>query len=162
MTTKNPTRQARSDSASAAIQAAKNAALGDPMPPPHVIISADSMPDYIAIVRARARTEWSEYDLIVAAQLADCIAKQREQDMLIVVEGDVVENARGTMVANPRVAMLERLAGRQMAYTRLLQMGGRVQGTAGDKRKKQGARTLERGARTAQKEAADEADGLLA
>ena len=74
----------------------------------------------------------------------------------------MIENAKGTMVANPRVSMLERLAGRQMAYTRLLQMGGRVPGTAGDKRNKQNARQLERGARQAHEEAAGEHDGLLA
>lgn len=155
-------RKPRSDSAAAAIEAAKNAAMGDLLPPDHVQISEAAMPDYRAIVRARARNEWSEYDLIVAAQLAECIAKQREQDELILAEGDVIENAKGTMVANPRVSMLERLAGRQMAYTRLLQMGGRVPGTAGDKRNKQNARQLERGARQAHEEAAGEHDGLLA
>lgn len=131
------------------------------MPPDHVQISADVLPDFRAIVRARARDEWSELDLIVAAQLAECIGRQREQDALILVEGDVVLNAKGTLVANPRVAMLANLAGRQMAYMRTLQMGGRVPGTAGDKRKKQNARALERGARTAHEEAAGE-DGLLA
>lgn len=156
------TRKPRSDSATAAIEAAKNAALGDLMPPDHVQISAAAMPDYLAITRARARSEWSEYDLIVAAQLAECIAKQREQDELLLLEGDVIKNDKGTMVCNPRVSMLERLAGRQMAYTRLLQMGGRTPGTAGDKRNKQNARQLERGARQANKEAADEHDGLLA
>jgi hypothetical protein len=162
MTSKTPQRKARSDSAAAAIQAAKNAALGDLMPPEHVCISADVMPDYLAVVRARARDEWSELDLIVAAQLAECIGQQREQSAIILIEGEVLENARGTMVANPRVTILERLAGRQMAYMRTLQMGGRVPGTVGDKRKKQGARVLERGARRAHEEAVEEDDGLLA
>lgn len=140
-------RKPRSDSASAAIEAAKNAALGDPLPPEHVQISAEAMDDYRAIVRARARSEWSEYDLIVAAQMAECIAKQREYDAQILIDGPVVENAKGTLVANPMVSMLERLAGRQLAYTRILQMGGRVPGTEGDKRKKQNGRQLERNAR---------------
>lgn len=162
MTTKTAPRRARSDSAAAAIKAAKNAAMDTPMPPDHVQISADALPDYHAIVRARARDEWSELDLIVAAQLAECIVRQREQDDLILLEGDVIKNDKGTMVANPRVAMLERLAGRQMAYMRTLQMGGRVPGTAGDKRKKQNGRALERGARAAQQEVEDEGKGLLA
>jgi hypothetical protein len=141
------TRKPRSDSAAAAINAAKNAALGDPMPPDHVQLSADALDDYRAIVRARARDEWSEYDLIVAAQMAECIARQRDYDAKIALEGEVIENAKGTLVANPMVSMLERLAGRQLAYTRILQMGGRVPGTAGDKRKKQNGRQLERTAR---------------
>jgi len=162
MTTKTAPRRARSDSATAAINAAKNAALGDLMPPEHVKISPEVLPDYIAIVRARARDEWSELDLIVAAQLAEVIGQQREQTAKITLEGDVVENMKGTLVANPRVTILERLAGRQMAYMRTLQMGGRVPGTAGDKRKKQGARQLERGARAAHQQAADETNNLLA
>jgi hypothetical protein len=156
------TRRPRSDSATAAIQAAKNAALGDLMPPAHVQISAEALDDYFAIVRARARDEWSELDLIVAVQLAEVIAKQREQDAHLLVEGDIIRNDKGTPIANPRVTLLERLAGRQMAYMRTLQMGGRVPGTAGDKRKKQNARVLERGARQAHGEAAEESDGLLA
>jgi hypothetical protein len=141
------TRKLRSDSAAALLEAAKNVALGDLMPPAHVQISADAMDDYRAIVRARARNEWSEYDLIVAAQMAGCIAKQREYEARIILDGEVIENAKGTMVANPMVGMLERLAGRQLAYTRILQMGGRVPGTEGDKRKKQNARANERTAR---------------
>jgi len=156
------TRQPRSDSATAALKAAKNAALGDKMPPDHVQISEAAMPDYRAIVRARARDEWSEMDLIVASQLAECVARQREHDALLLAEGDVVENAKGTRVCNPRISILEQLARRQMAYMRSLQMGGRVPGTAGDKRVKQQGRALERQARAAHEEAAEENDGLLA
>lgn len=149
-------RKERSDSAAAAIRAAKNAAMGDPSPPDHVQLTADAMDDYLAIVRARTRDEWTEYDLIVAAQMAMCIAKQREYEAQIALDGEVVRNAKGTLVANPMVSMLERLAGRQLAYTRILQMGGRVPGTAGDKRKKQAGRALENGARQAHKETQEE------
>ena len=162
MATSKPPRRPRSDSAAAAIQAAKNAALGDMMPPVHVQLSADAEADYLCIVRARARDEWSELDLVVAVQLAECIVKQRQQESHLLMEGDIIKNDKGTPIANPRVALLERLAGRQMAYMRTLQMGGRVPGTAGDKRKKQNARVLERGARQAQGEAAEESNGLLA
>lgn len=154
-------RKTRSDSADAQMKAAKNAALGDPTPPGHVQISADALDDYRAIVRARARDEWTEYDLIVAAQMAECIAKQRDYDARVALDGEVIKNDRGTLVANPMVGMLERLAGRQLAYTRILQMGGRVPGTAGDKRKKQAGRQLERTARDLAEEVAKE-DPLLA
>lgn len=155
-------RKPRSDSAAAMLNAAKNAALGDPLPPDHVQISADAMPYYTAIVRARTRDEWDDYQLMVAAQLAECMAEQREIAGMLLLEGRVISNDRGTPVANPLASMLERLAGRQLAYTRLLQMGGRVPGTAGDKRKKQAGRQLERTAREMADEAADEANGLLA
>lgn len=149
------TRKPRSDSATAAINAAKNVAMGDPMPPSHVQISADALPYFISIVRARTREEWDEYQLMVAAQMAECMAEQREMAAMLVLEGRVIPNDRGTPVANPLSSMLERLAGRQLAYTRILQMGGRVPGTAGDKRKKQAGRALERGARQAAGEVED-------
>lgn len=156
------TRKPRSDSATAAINAAKNVAMGDPMPPEHVQLSADATPYYFAIVRARARDEWDDYQLMVAAQMAECMAEQKEMAGVLLLEGRVIPNERGTPVANPLSSMLERLAGRQLAYTRILQMGGRVPGTAGDKRKKQAGRQLERGARQAADEAAEEENGLLA
>ncbi|KAK1548208.1 hypothetical protein Q3G72_024948 [Acer saccharum] len=81
-------RKTRSDAAAAAIRAAQNVALGDPMPPAHVKISEDAEPDYRAIVRARTRDEWSDYDLIVAAQMAECIAKQRDYDCRLLLEGE--------------------------------------------------------------------------
>lgn len=120
------------------------------------------MPYFISIVRARTRDEWDEYQLTVAAQMAACMAEQVEMNAMLVLEGRVIPNERGTPVANPLSSMLERLAGRQLAYTRILQMGGRVPGTAGDKRKKQAGRALERGARQAHDEAVDEENGLLA
>jgi len=113
------------------------------------------MPYYVAIVRARTRDEWDEYQLMVAVQMAECMAEQKEIAGLLLIEGRVIPNDRGTPVANPLSSMLERLAGRQLAYTRILQMGGRVPGTAGDKRKKQAGRQLERGARQAADEVED-------
>jgi len=139
------------------VRAAKNAALGDKMPPAHVQISAAVMPDYLCIVRARARHEWSEMDLIVAAQLAECIGKQREQDIALVLEGDVIMNAKGTMVANPRVTILAQLAGRQLAYMRTLQMGGKVT----DKRDLQKGRQLDKDARDSRTEVQQEENELL-
>lgn len=159
MPAKNTTRQSRSDSASAAIEAAKNAALPELRPPAHVQLTADSEPYFADIVRARARDEWNPHQLTVAAQLAQCMAEQVSVAAELALEGRVLVNERGTRVANPLVSIMEQLARRQMALGRSLQMIGRA---IGDPRKPAGKRKLEAGARQAREEAQAEDDGLLA
>lgn len=151
-------RQARSDSAAAAINAAKAAASPLPRPPEHVQISADAENYYADIVRARARDEWNEYQLTVAAQLANCMADQDEVRAELALEGWVVENAKGTPVANPLVGIAEAMARRQMALSRSLQMTGRA---LGDPRKPLGKRALEDQARRLKKEVeGEEGEGV--
>lgn len=157
METKKP-RKARTDSAAAAIEAAKNAALPDLMPPTHVQISADAMPYYRDVVRARARAEWNEFQLTVAAQLAECMAKQIEIEATLLLEGLVVEGMHGPK-PNPLVMILERMAARQAQLARSLQMVGRV--ALGDPRANTKQRQLEAGARQAHAQTQQE-DDLLA
>jgi hypothetical protein len=159
MPTDKTPRKTRADSATAAIEAAKNAALPDLQPPAHVILSESATPYFRDVVRARARDEWNEFQLTVAAQMAECMAEQDEERAHLALEGKVLENARGTLVANPRVSILEQLARRQMALARSLQMIGRA---VGDPRAPTQKRKLEAGARTAREEAMAEDDGLLA
>lgn len=153
------TRQNRSDSAAAAIEAAKNATLPDLMPPEHVQISARAMPYYRDVVRARARSEWNPHQLTVAAQMAECMADQDEVRGNLAVEGWTVLNNKGTVVANAHVAISEALARRQMALGRSLQMIGRA---IGDPRTPVGKRQQEKDARQARDEVAGEDEDLLA
>lgn len=153
MATKKPVRQDRSDSATAAINAAKNAALPDLQPPAHVILSEEARPYFVDIVRARARDEWNDHQLTVAAQVAHCMAEQVAEAGNLALEGKVVMNAKGTLVANPRVSILEQLARRQMALGRSLQLIGR---SIGDPRKPAGKRALEQNARNLAAEVEDE------
>lgn len=159
MATSKPPRKTRTDSAAAAIEAAKNAALPDLMPPPHVQISADAMPYYRDAVRARARAEWNEHQLTVAAQLAECMARQVEIEATLLIDGLVVEGSHGPK-AHPLVGILERMAARQQSLSRSLQMVGRV--ALGDPRANTKQRQLEAGARQGHAEAQAEQDDLLA
>jgi len=151
------TKRTRSDSATAAINAAKNAALGDLQPPEFVQISADARPYFTAIVRARARDEWNEMQLVVAAQLAHCMSDLQEEEDALLLEGRVIKNDKGTPIMNPRMAACEQLARKEMALMRSLQMGGRA---AGDPRDKAGARDLEQKARKTREQVAEENDLL--
>lgn len=162
MATSTKTKTARSDSSQAALKAMQNAALDDLRPPEHVQITASAEPYFGAIVRARARDEWTELHLIVAAQLAQCFADQQEEEAELAVEGRIITNDKGTRVCNPRVSVLEQMARKEMAFMRTLQMGGRTPGGEGDARNKAGARKTEAGARRARKQVETEEDELLA
>lgn len=144
-------------SAEAAVQAAVNAAKGIPGPPAHVRLREGDRPFWDGVVRARARDEWIDADLVVAAQLARCQSDIEAESITLDGEGTVVTNDRGTPVCNPRVAVLEQLARREMALMRCLRMGGKA---AGDPRLEAGNRKTQQRADRIHKEL--EEDELLA
>ena len=150
-------KRTRSDSAASAVKAMLDAAKDDLQPPAHVTLRAGDEPFWAGVVRARARDEWSEADLVVAAQLARCLHDIEKEQKLLDVEGTVTKNDRGTLVANPRVSVLEQFARREMALMRTLRMGGRI---AGDARDETGKRKIERQSRKVRAELED--DELLA
>lgn len=121
-------------------------AIGQPelQPPAFMPLRASAMNFWPGIMASRARAEWLDVDLVVAAQLADCQCSIQEESEAIHAEGTVLRNDRGTMVANPRANILEALARREMALMRTLRMGGRI---AGDTRDEAGRRRNEHTAR---------------
>lgn len=128
-----------------------------PTAPKHVRMRDCDAPFWEGIIRARARDEWTEADLVVAVQLARCQADIEAESQRLEGEGSVLENQRGTPVMNPRHAVLEQLSRREMALMRSLQMGGTARG---DKRDVQNARNIQRQAEAARQELTD--DALLA
>lgn len=122
----------RATSAESAVKAMLDAAQAPLAPPAHVRLRDGDMPFWDGVVRARARDEWADADLVVAAQLARCQADLEKEQVLLDKEGSVLHNGRGTMVMNARVSVLEGLARREMALLRTLRMGGRVSGDARD------------------------------
>ena len=150
-------KRTRSDSAESAVKAMVNAAKADLQPPAHTPLRDEAMKFWPGVVRARARDEWIDVDLVVAAQLAECQACIEDESTQVRLEGTVVKNDRGALVANPRTGILEALARREMALMRTLRMGGRV---AGDARDQSGKRQIENTARKVRKELED--DELLA
>ena len=152
-------RRPRADSATAAVKAMLNASKADLQPPDYVSMTDDARPYFADVVRVRARDEWEQCDLVVAAQLAQCMADMASEDAKLRSEGRVVQNDRGTQIMNPRTTVLEQLARREMALMRTLRMGGRV---SGDDRDMVNGRKVERQSRKARAEVEEEDDGLLA
>lgn len=130
-----------------------NASLGALQPPAHVKLRDGDQLFWDGVVRARARDEWTETDLVVGAQLARCLHDIEKEQVLLDSEGSILTNDRGTQVLNPRVAVLEQYARREMALMRTLRMGGRVAGAARDE---QATRKIERQSRTIKEELEDE------
>jgi len=148
------TRRTRSDSAASAVKAMLNAAKDDLRPPGHVKLREGDEPFWVGVVRARARDEWTETDLVVAAQLARCLHDIEREQVCLDSEGAVVVNDKGTQIVNPRVSVLEQYARREMALMRTLRMGGKVPGE--DPRSMAGARKTERQSRKVKDELTDE------
>lgn len=151
-------RKTRSDSAAAAIDAMVSASMPLPDVPAHVRLETAHMPFWEGIIRARARSEWIETDLIVAAQLARCQYDIERESKLLDDEGSVIENAKGTPVMNPRHGVIEQLARREMALMRGLRITGAAAGI--DPRDLAKQRSLERQSRDTKEEMQE--DDLLA
>lgn len=149
----------RSDSrtAASAVQAMLAAAKDNIEPPQHVRMRARDKPFWYGVIGARARDEWTDSDLVVAAQLARCQSDIEIEQIALDEETAVIENARGTLCVNPRVTVLEQYARREMALMRTLRMGGRI---AGDTRDEAGRRKVERSAKETREALLD--DDLLA
>lgn len=123
---KDSPRTQRSDSAAAAVDAMLNAAKPLPALPAHVKLRKGDWPFWEGVLRARSRDEWTESDLVVGAQLARCQRDIEDEQQALDAEGSVVENQRGTMVANARFAVLQQLAQREMMLLRALRIAGPV------------------------------------
>lgn len=151
-----PAKRNRSDSAASAVKAMVSAAMPELQIPAHVTLSESALKFWGGITRARAREEWREVDLVVAAQLAECQAMIEAESTLLRDEGCIQKNDRGTPVENPRNRVIQTLATREMALMRTLLMGGKP---SGDARSFAGARRVEAEARSVRAEL--EEDPLL-
>jgi hypothetical protein len=140
------------------IKAAQAAASPLPKLPDHVKLNKCDLPFFEAILRARARDEWDEVSVVLAAQLARCQRSIEEENERLEAEGSVIENARGTQVMNPRHSVLEQLSRREMAVMRSLRLTGAANGEVRDLEKN---RKLQRQAEGLKDELQDE-DDLLA
>jgi hypothetical protein len=149
-----------------AVQALENAYLADIEPPKSVKLRPIDLPIWAALVRARARDEWTDIDLHHAANLTRCLADIERISEELATDGDTLTNDRGTRTVNPKHAILETLSRRGVALTRLLHL--HAQALMPDARKQLPAREAERTARATAAALSSgrgddmEGDGLLA
>lgn len=109
------TRSRRSDSATAAVVAAQNAAQAPIEPPAHVCVPESAMPFWRALLRNRTRDRWNAADLATAATLARAQADIQRLQAEIDAEGDLLGEK-----LNPKHQLLEALVKRTERLSRLL------------------------------------------
>ena len=148
-------RRDRSDSESAAVRAAQNAAAGVIDPPAHVKLRESDRPFWDSIVSARARDSWNTSDLEVAANVARAKADIERLTEEIQTEGDIVTNDRGTQIINPKHTLLETLTRRVMAGSRMLHV--HAEATNGESREQRGKNAAQKDAEKAGDAQQDEA-----
>jgi hypothetical protein len=117
-------RRQRVDSATGAVDVMATAGMSI-LPPKCEPLDLADMPYWEAIVRARAKAEWSEENRIIAAKLARAMADEKRIVLELRAEGDLIENARGTSVINPKHGLVEQLARRVMAWRKALAIDAR-------------------------------------
>lgn len=145
------------NSAASAVKAMLAAAAPTLQPPAHCAMRSTDAPFWKGVIEARSRDEWTDANLVIAAQLARCQNDIEEQQKLLYSEGHVIVNERGTPIANPRHTVLEKLRSSQMMLMRSLNMAGVA---VADKRDLAGKRKLEQESRKLRTEL--EGDSLLA
>lgn len=103
-----------------------------PMPPAHISLPDYAVPAWDAIVRARDYTSWTAVDLEHCANLACCLADLEKLRHEVRREGDIIENARGTPIMNPKHTLIETLSRRSVALSRMLHV--HAEATVGESR----------------------------
>ena len=151
-------RKPRADSTTSIIKAISDASKGELLPPGDVKMTPEALPYWKGIIPARARDEWLEVELVVAAQLAQCQADIEEHDALLRIEGSILTTKFETQIINPRANLIEQLSRRQMALMRTLRIGGNP---GGETRNLANRRAIQKQAEKLRSELQDD-DGLLA
>jgi phage terminase small subunit len=113
---------AKSDTIKGMVESAIEAQKEIPKPPEHLGLDDTDLNFYYPIVCGRAPSEWTPFRINLAAQLAQAQAELFRQRQLMKGEGAVVENQRGTPVANPRVQVMAQQAQQILALTRALSL----------------------------------------
>lgn len=142
----------RADSASYAVTATQAAYSGVMQPPAHIKINAAAMPFWEAIVLARAADTWNPVDLQHAANLARCQEHIERLSEEIEKEGDVLVNAKGTPVTNPKHSLMETLSRRAVALSRCIHV--HAEATVGRSQDAAGKLATEKAARGSRKSSA--------
>lgn len=109
----------RSDSTHVQVELMARARRGEDIPEGVKLRECDLI-YWAAIVHARA--EWTDVDLHQAANLATCLADIERIKREIWGEGDVIVNAKGTQIVNPKHSLLETLSRRSVSLQAKLQV----------------------------------------
>ena len=101
-------------------------------PPAHAPLDSDALPFWSEIISARALSEWNDHDLTCASDMANAMAQLVENRQKLRTEGEVLANASGTAMTNPRVSVVHGLHAQIRAARQSLYIHGRANGRVED------------------------------
>lgn len=118
MTRKTRNKRADSDSLQAAQIAAK-AAEKDILPPEGVMLDSEAEKTvWKQFVSLRAASDWRPFDLTMLAKVVRLEVRIRDAQAMLDKTGLVIQNKRGTPVANPLTTAIDTLQRQQMTVIR--------------------------------------------
>ena len=109
------TRNRRSDSAAAAVQAMANALAGELQPPAGLVLPAAARKFWTRIIGNRPRDRWNDLDLCNAVELARMFADIERLRAMVESEGDVTAGK-----PHPAHKLLDTTGRRAVALSRML------------------------------------------
>ena len=122
-------RKQRVDSTTAAVRIMTGAAK-EVSPPAHICLSAEDWPFWHSVVAEFPKTDWTDHQLEVAAQLAKTMADLEAERSKLRTEGYVL-TIGDKQVANPRHGVARDLTNSCMSLRRNLSLHARAQGGEG-------------------------------
>ena len=135
------TRQTRKDSVSAKVKAEQDKKMEAPVPVGVTFDDARVEAVYRQYFGARARDQWREIDLVLIADAAALEVKIRELTVELEDQGEVIETARGSKIANPLVQVIGDYRRQRLAVIRTLSLG--VSGNKGANLNNSGTAAIE-------------------
>jgi len=114
----------RSDknSVTAAVESFAGAINDIPLPQGVGLRSDEEYVIWGQFTRARAREDWRDMDLLLLAKVVRMEADIRKHQETLDRSGVLIQNKRGTLVANPLLAVIDTLERRQMAVIRSMSL----------------------------------------
>lgn len=132
-------RKQRIDSTAQAVKVLQAAACVSLKPPEHIELDEQDQPFWDNIMAERARSEWSQTDLELAALLARSMRKLIEEQNQLEDEGSVLYSDKGNAYGNPRARMVNDLSSRVLKYRLALGLNSRAKhGEPRDVQKRRG------------------------
>jgi len=148
-------KRADKNSITAALGSFQGAMQGVDLPQGIVLRSEAEKVIWEQFTRARAREDWRDLDLILLAKVVRMEGDIRTYQDILEVEGVVLQNNRGTQIANPMLGIIDTIERRQLAVIRSMSLNQ----TASDPRTLNGSAKAAASARSA---GDSDDDGLIA
>ena len=152
-------RRQRVDTAAGAVTVMA-AAARDLSPPAHIALRPGDMPFWDAVISERAKSEWTESDLAVAASLARAMADAEMISGMSVGQRGAVKGKVKPKFVIASIGAVDKLARRIVTLRRALGLDNRAKN--GEQRDVNRRREHARGIEGGHNPIADDGDGLLA